>query len=79
VEKVFSADAAPLAHAPKDAPLVVDPEWRIQLHNRARIHVVDAIVADSGFQPVRNAQQRLALEALEDRLLDLLVCLEIDR
>jgi hypothetical protein len=79
LEEVFPPDPTAITHALENAAPVVQIDWPVKLRNRARVHDADAVVPDNGFQTVRDAQQRLAAEPLDNRLLDLLVRLEVDR
>ena len=78
LKKVLPPNSTPLTHSPKNAPLIIKSQRTIQLSDTSSIHDANAIIPDDSLQPMRNAQQRLALEASDDGLLDLLVRFEVN-
>lgn len=79
-ENVLARDPTALTHGTEDAIcLIPEHNWCIHLSNPTLIHNADAIVVDDRAQAMRNTQQSLPLEALGHSVLDLLVCLEVNR
>ena len=78
-EEVFPANARAVTHAPENSTTVVEINRAVQLGDPAGVHDQDAVVADDSLEAMGDTQQRLAAEPADDRLLDLLVRLEVDR
>lgn len=77
--KVLSPNPRALTHALEDAALVVQPQRAVELRDQPRVHDADAVVVDDGLETMRNAEQCLAFEAVDNCFLDLGVGLEVDR
>jgi hypothetical protein len=78
LDDILSGNARLVTHAPKQTLLILKQfQRRVKLLNLARGHDEDSVPRDDGTQSVSNAQKRLALELVMDRLLDLGIRLKV--
>ena len=78
IGEVLASNARMVAHAPEDAPFLPQCKGCTHLHELSGIHDADLIISDDGFQPVSYAEERFALEAAQNGLLDPRVGLKVN-